>query len=396
MIKTSIAAICLSALWSQAAPYLPEELQLRVVINLGSDLGGGNSVFNSRIFDQNNFVNQINSPMGFGRYPSGASTPSLVVNNTALPLEHRMVAPFRGSLRDTYLLASSSGATLSTFFSRYDFDGNNRVDANTPDNQTAEGFDWVNENTIIYSDYTSGNRRRLYLASVVAEPFSVNATTTWNANGYITSAVTTRIRNVRVGDVYSGFAYYGDSGQNNNPNFYAVNLATGAETLLGNAGTLTGGGSFGIWTVVERGGFLYVQTTDNGIQVYNMNSATSLGSLFATYSKELLDSVTGSSGQYFGLDVTPDGSKLLLSGLFGRIFEIGRPVLSVTQSGPDILLSWPASVTAVALQQSDSLSPANFSDLDPQPAISLSEDGSLNTATLPNAGEARFFRLRKL
>ena len=53
-------------------------------------------MFNARIFDNNNYVNQINTPMGFGRYPSGSSVPTLVVNNTSLPLEHRMVAPFRG------------------------------------------------------------------------------------------------------------------------------------------------------------------------------------------------------------------------------------------------------------------------------------------------------------
>ena len=123
----------------------------------------------------------------------------------------------------------------------------------------------------------------------------MSANTAWNANAFITTSVTTRIRNVRVGDVYSGFAYYGDAGHNSNPNFYAVDLATGVETLLGNAGTLTGGGSFVVWTVLERGGYLYVQTTDNGIQVYNMNSATSLGSLYTTYTKLDLDAITGGS-----------------------------------------------------------------------------------------------------
>ena len=228
---------------------------------------------------------------------------------------------------------------------------------------------------------------------MVAEPFSINANTAWNANSYITTSVSTRIRNVRVGDVYSGYAYYGDSGQNNNPNFYAVNLATGAETLLGNAGQLTGGGSFGIWTVLERGGFLYVQTTDNGIQVYNMNSATSLGSLQTAYSKATIDRVTGSSGQYFGLDVTPDGSKMLLSGLFGLIFEFGQPELSVSQAGSDLILSWPASVNSVTLQHSPSLSPANFTDLDPQPGVN--NDGVRNTAIVPITGAAEFYRLRR-
>lgn len=394
MKKILIAAIGLIASLSQAAPYLPEQLQLRVTINLGADLGGPNSTFNPRIYDGNNFVNQINTPHGFGRYPSGSSSASVVVNNTSIPLEHRMVAPFRGINRTNYMIGSSSGAALTTTFSRYDFDGNNRVDATTPDSQTADGFDWVDDNTVIFADYTSGNRKRLYFADVVADPFSMSANTAWNASGFITTSVTTRIRNVRVGDVYSGFAYYGDNGQNNNPNFYAVNLATGVETLLGNAGALTGGGSFGVWTVLERGGYLYVQTTDNGIQVYNMNSATSLGSLYTTYSKADLDAVTGGSAQYFGLDVTPDGSKLLLSGLGGLIFELGPPLLTISKTDTDVILSWPASVNAVVLQHSLTLSPPTFADIDPQPAVS--SDGILNSATVPIANATEFFRLRKL
>ena len=116
------------------------------------------------------------------------------------------------------------------------------------------------------------------------------------------------------------YAYYGDAGVNDHPNFYALDLATGQETLLGNAGTLTGGGSFGIWTVLERGGFLYVQTTDNGIQVYSMVDATTLGSLFATYSHDLLKTITGyTREQFWGLDVTPDGRRLLLAGTGTRM-----------------------------------------------------------------------------
>ena len=393
MTKTFIAAIGLAASLSQAAPYLPEQLQLRVAINLGTKLGGGSSTFNPRIYDGNNFVNQINTPVGFGRYPSGMGSPSIIVNNTSIPLEHRMVAPFRDANRTRYMMGSGSGAALTTTFSRYDFDGNNRVDAVNPAGLTAEGFDWVDDNTIIHTVYTSGNRKRLYLADVVAEPFSMSANTAWNASGFNTTTVTTRIRNVRVGDLYSGFAYYGDAGQNNNPNFYAINLVTGVEILLGNAGTLTGTGSFGVWTVLERGGYLYVQTTDDGIQVYNMNSATSLGSLYSTYTKTGLDTITGSSGQYFGLDVTPDGSKLLLGGVGGLIFELGPPVLGVSQAATDVVVSWPASVNAVVLQHSLTLSPPSFTDLNPQPGVS--SDGILNTATVPIANTTEFFRLRK-
>lgn len=306
-------------------PYLPAQLQLRTTINLGADLAiGGSSLYNPRFFDGLIYANQINTP-AFGRYRSGSRRPVVAIDNSGIPLEHRMIAPFRGDLAATYLIGSSGAAT--TTFSRYDFDGQNRVDAEVPgDAQAAEGFDWADPQTLIYTTYNpSGNRKRLALAHVEAEPFAVTPDTRWNPDGYITTSVSTRIRNVRVGDVYGGHAYYGDAGQNANPTFYALDLATGVETLLGNAGTLTGTGSFGLWTVVERGGYLYVQTTDNGIQVYAMTGATALGPLYATYSKETLDALTGYTGQYYGFDVTPDGTRLLLGAGNGLLFELGPP-----------------------------------------------------------------------
>jgi hypothetical protein len=379
----------------QGAPYLPTQLQLSMTIDLAADLGiVANSTFNPRSFDGYVYANAVNQgSMGFGRYLSGSPIPSVLVTNVS-QVEHRMVAPFRGALRSTYILGSSQAfSPVTTTFSRYDFDGRNRVDANTPDLQTAEGFDWVDDNTIIYTVYNpSANRKLLYLVDVVAEPFSLSANTAWNASANITTSVSTRIRNVRVGDVYSGYAYYGDGNQNSNPNFYAVNLATGAETLLGNAGTLTGTGSFGVWTVLERGGYLYVQTTDNGIQVYNLTGPTTLGALHATYDKATLDAVTGYTGaQYYGLDATLDGRKLSLGAAQGLVFELGPPSLSIAASGTDVVLSWPASVTAVVVQSSSSLSPASFSDISPSVVV----NGKLNTATVTPSAGPEFFRLRK-
>lgn len=390
-----LGTACLVAVLTQAQPLAPAQLQLRVTFQLAADLGiPGNSTFNPRFFDGFAYANQISVP-GFGRYPSGSGTPSALVNNASIPLEHRMVAPFRGAFRLTYMLGSSMGlAPMNTLFSRYDFDGSNRVDANTPDNQTAEGFDWVDDDTVIFTVYSpSANRKRLYLADVVANPLSMTTNTTWNASGYITTSVSTRIRNVRVGDVYRDWAYYGDGNQNNNPNFYAINLATGAEELLGNAGQLMGSGSFGVWTVLERGGYLYVQTTDNGIQVYRMADASLIDALVATYSKAELDAITGYSGQYYGLDVTPDGKQLLLGAAGGLVFELGAPILSVARSETGVVLSWPNSVTAVVIQASPSLSPSSFSDLDPQPAIAV--NGKLNTAQIATGDGNAFFRLRK-
>ena len=259
--------IFLSFCAAQAAPTPPAELELRRTLNLSSELGiAGNSMYNPRYFDGNVYVSQINVP-AIGRYAPASTTAAMGV---AAITEHRMIAPFRGANASLYIFGASGAAT--TTFSRYDADGLNQIEAPVPgDAQTSEGFDWVDESTIIYTTYNpSANRRRLSLGHVEVEPFAVTPDTRWNANAYIETSASTRIRNVRVGDVHSGYAFYGDAGQNDNPAFYALNLATGAETLLGRAGTLTGGGSFGLWTVVEREGFLYVQTTDNGIQVFEL------------------------------------------------------------------------------------------------------------------------------
>ena len=123
-----LAAACLVASLAQAAPYLPEQLRPRATVNPSFDLGiTGNSMFNPRFFDGKTYANQINTPC-FGRYPSGSLTPEVVVNNSGnTSLEHRMVAPFRGTNRLTYMLASSSAAALTTTFTRYDWDGNNPV-----------------------------------------------------------------------------------------------------------------------------------------------------------------------------------------------------------------------------------------------------------------------------
>ena len=376
-------------------PYLAEELQLRVTVQPNADLSiAGNTMYNPRSFDDKIYANQINTPC-FGRYPSGTNTAEALVNNSATPLlEHRMVGPFRGASRFTYMLGSGSALALGTTFTRYDWDGNNPSSIDAPDLLVAAGFDWVDNDTIIYSIYTSGNRNKLYLADVVAEPFSLTINPAWNASGYVTTSVSTRIRNVRVGGVYRGYAYYGDAGQNSNPNFYALNLATGAETLLGSLGALTGSGSFGLWSVVERDGYLYVQTTDNGIFIYRLTDATTLGLLYATYTKAQLDAATGNTGaQYFGLDVSVDGKKLLLGALGGKVFELqGRPPVSVTPSGSNLVLSWPVTILGQVVQSSPSLS-TPFVDLDPQPAVVV--NGELNTVTIPVGVGKAFFRLRK-
>lgn len=200
-----------------------------------------------------------------------------------------------------------------------------------------------------------------------------------------------------MGGQFSGHAYYGDAGQNDDPKFYAIDLATGLETELGGAGALTGTGSFGVWTVVERGGYLYVQTTDNGIQVYAMTDATTLGPLYTTYSAELLEELTGYLGQFWGFDVAPDGT-MLLSGGGGLAYELEvQPLeplrLTVSSSNDYIILSWSAAVSDAVIQAATDLEGTGFSDLDPQPPVDI--DQRQNTATVPITSGSQFYRLRR-
>ena len=110
-----------------------------------------------------------------------------------------MVAPFRGANRTVYRLGSSGANNNTTQFTRYDFDGQTPVVDFVPDDQAAESFDWVDENTIIYTTYSpSANRKRLSLAQVIAEPFLVTADTRWNADGFIETRATSRIRKIRT------------------------------------------------------------------------------------------------------------------------------------------------------------------------------------------------------
>ncbi len=378
------------------APYASQQVQLTVTMQPAAELGVGvNSMFNPRVFDGKVYANQINASSAlFGRYAMGATNAEVLVNNSGNnAMEHRMVAPFRGASRLTYMLGSGSAAGPASTFTRYDFDGNNANTIEAPDSLVPDAFDWADDDTIIYAVYSSGNRTKLYLADVVAEPFAITKSTAWNADGFVTTSASTRIRNVRRGDLYRGFAYYGDAGQNTNPKFYAINLATGAETLLGNLGTLTGSGSFGIWTVVERDGYLYVQTTDNGIQIYSMANATTLGQLYGTVTKEQLDAITGGSSQYFGLDLTQNARTWVLGGVGGKVFQLdGGTMLAVAKAGANVVLSWPTSAGSMVIQSTSSLT-GSFADMAPQPTIVVS--GDQNTASVPATAGNAFFRLRK-
>jgi hypothetical protein len=404
-VSPDLKTMVIGAAWAnvfelqEVFPVQSGNWQLGVTVAPKDTLGQQpNTTYNPRYFDGDIFATEISGPTFrcFGRFHSGSS--EFLAGAIPTQNEHRMLGLLRGAGSTKYLLGTGGwdgvdpATTFLPTFTRYDLDGSNPVIVNSIDDQVVETFDWVDADTMVSTCYMSGQRKKIYLTDVVADPFASSRNTTWNADGYVTTDVTTRIRNVRVGQVYSGYAYYGDAGQNSNPNFYALNLATGESTLLGNAGTLTGSGSFGLWTVVERGGYLYVQTTDNDIQVYNMVDGTTLGALYTAYSKAELDAATGYTGQYYGMDVYPDLTRMVLGAAQGNVYELAPALrLTIVQAGSSVRLSWPAYYQGYVFESSSDLSVA-FTEMDPQPTVS--NIGTVNTATVPLSG-TKYFRLRK-
>jgi hypothetical protein len=301
---------------ASGVPLPSESLKVGTVIDIGKELAARSSMYNPRSFGGKNYVVQINSPQrAVGCYPAG-STSYEALADIKDGAEVRMAGAFPAA---DYILLS--GGASSDYFSRIDPNLNLATRVFTTNLAvTPSSYDWVDDDTIIHNSYKSGLRTNLYLTDIKADPFQVTANTSWNANGYVTTGATTRIRNVRVGDIYSGYAYYGDSGVNT-AGFWAINLATGVSTRLG-AVNATGDGSWGLWTVKEVDGFLYVHTTHDGIYVFNMTDATTLGTLQTIYTKAALDALAGDTNPNWGFDVVDDGARMLLSAGVGRVIEI--------------------------------------------------------------------------
>jgi hypothetical protein len=332
------------------APVPSESLKVGAVLDIGKDLGVRNSMYNPRAFGGKNYVVQINSPQrGVGCYPAGSARYEALAN-VKDGAEVRMAGPFPAA---SYVLLA--GGASNDYFSRIDPNLNlaTRVLATTLA-VTPSSYDWVDEDTIIHNSYMSGLRTRLYLTDIKPAPFQVTANTRWNANGYVTTAATTRIRNVRVGDVYRDYAYYGDSGVTT-AGFWALNLTTGVSTPLGTV-NVTGDGSWGLWTAKEVDGFLYVHTTHDGVYVYNLVNATTLGALHTRYTKAKLDALSGDTNPNWGFDVVEGGTRMLLSAGLGKVIEIvdariastpnpPRQVVDVSQTG---VLRWSPGAAAAA------------------------------------------------
>ncbi len=307
-------------------PLPSRSLKVGTVIDIGKDLVSSSSMYNPRSFGGKNYIVQINTPQrGVGCYPAGSAIYEALAS-IGDGSELRMAGPFQAA---DYVLFS--GGADNDYFSRIDpnFNLDTRVLAMNLDVRPSS-YDWVDDDTIIHNSYKSGLRANLYLTDVNSDPFQVTANTSWNANGYVTTGATTRIRNVRVGGIYSGCAYYGDAGTNT-AGFWVIDLATGVSTQLGTL-DVTGDGSWGLWTVKEVDGFLYVHTTHDGIYIYNMTDATTLGTLHTRYTKDKLDALAEDTNPNWGFDVVDNGARMLLSAGLGRVIEI---IDSRIASAPD-------------------------------------------------------------
>lgn len=302
-----IGALLVTSAVMQAAPIPAGQLLQRRFMSI--PVTGSGSVYNPRICGDEVVGSRIGStvpaPCGIARFRPGSSTPDMV---QAYTNDARMISVMGGGTNRTWVIAA--GGNLNAFFSRMDYSTlSNRVFA-ADGAIRANTFAWVDEDTIIASSYESGLRNRLYLYDITADPFTVTPNTTWNENGYVVTPVTKRIRSVAKGDVYSGYAYFSDNEQTNPCTFFAVNLATGESSLLGSLAGLTD--SYGIWAVKEAGGYLYLQTTADGIFVYSMVNATTLGSLVAHHTKAQITAATGKSDKSYGFDVADNGQRIIL------------------------------------------------------------------------------------
>lgn len=311
-----------------AAPIPPDQLQVTSIINTTDALFGANSNYNPRHFAGNNFALQINNTAGVVRQMAGADEPDVALTLAGEP-EARMVAPMEGGQSTTWLLLG--GGANEPQFSRVPFNAEDSTDRTYagPDDHEPNSFDWVDEDTIVYASYEF--RDTLYLADVVAEPFDVVPNTLWNANASVQTPAG-RIRNVRVGDVYNGFAYFAESAVATDARVFALDLQTGQSTVVTTIDDVSGDGSWGLWTVKESDGYLYVQTSHDGVYVYEMQNATTVGDLHTWYTKEDIDDLMieagGSVTPNWGFDVANRGSLMLFGGS-GTVIEVSVPFVTL-------------------------------------------------------------------
>jgi len=297
---------------SRALPLLSGELGLKRTMTMNAG-----SVYNPRIFGGEVYGVDISAPGSVNRFEPGSTTPDASKDIGSMP--SRMLSPMGGNSTN-WVIGSGGSAGGNDYFKRFDYAtmANQTIATNDVGDLEPNSFDWVDSDTIISASYQI--RNRLYLFDVVADPFSTTLNTSWNTNGYVDAVAGIRIRNIRVGDWYNGYAYFADS-LVVNPTIYAVDLATGAITSIGSVSVTLG--YAGVWQCKEVEGYMYIQTTTDGIYVYDMTDATTLGTLYTHHTHAQLVDVAGTATHCYGSDVADSGSTIIWGREGTAIAELG-------------------------------------------------------------------------
>jgi hypothetical protein len=94
------------------------------------------------------------------------------------------------------------------------------------------------------------------------------------------------------------------------------------------------------------------------------------------------------AGQMSGSNYTLQGG---FGGVVAAIQSPGAPLLTITPSGANVIISWPCPSTGFVLQENPDLGPANWVSLPP----TNSDNGSTKGVVVPAGPGNRFYRLKK-
>ena len=146
-----------------AAPIPKQWLKLSAQMQVFEDLGYVNTCYNPRNFNNQNFVGELalGDVQGIARYPTGSPVPEATLDfaDSSSNTESRMWAPMDGGQGTDFVLLA--GGSNQDRFSRLDYGSlQNRIFVGPA--LRPESFDWVDNDTIVFTSYEPGLRKHLY------------------------------------------------------------------------------------------------------------------------------------------------------------------------------------------------------------------------------------------
>jgi hypothetical protein len=104
--------------------------------------------------------------------------------------------------------------------------------------------------------------------------------------------------------------------------------------------------------------------------------------------------VSGTIGQHDASSSMTGGEYALTGGFWSIIAAIqqsGAPLLTITQSGNSVIVSWPSPSTGFVLQQNSTLSPATWANSD----FMVTDNGATKSVTISPPSGNLFLRLKQ-